>query len=879
MAGTIQLSSDATEADILQALDDLESGGTIILPENRTISIPSGLHIDVASRNITIDLNGSTLRKAGDVSVITARGEQHEAVSVKLGDDDAGNTVATYAGLPSGLAAGDWVKIISDDKLPGDHVEGDLPSRMGQAMEVLRVQGNAVTFKGALIDQSKYDTNIRASTYDSGKLVIKDGEIVGDQKRTAWNDPLLQLRSLMDAQVENVTVRDGVGRGIGLVDCVLTEITDVTTKNLMDGGSAALGIGVSSASSIGTTVTGLYAQNVTHAADNNAMGVKANSGYIERYGGDIGMDVSNSIAVSTRDFAWSWHSEALNGTFDKVMAFDCYGFLMARGIGGQMRDSGGAGNDRGIILYEYGDQDGRNISIDGVTLRETLKYSVFGANEPRNNTISNSFFEAYGPGLLASLEQVVTSATNFLVSDDNPNDILAGTAGQDMLLGGKGADQISGGNGNDYLWGGASDDSLTGGYGRDRFAFLSLGEGSDVINDFQGGNGGDILDLSALAARYGWEAGDPVGEGYLRFAESGTGVRVQVDRDGGGDDYATIATLENVHAYEIGSGNLRLSLSDATGPGPSPAPAPAPTPSPAPSPDPETTLHGTSSSDILRGDMVISHIIGGGGDDLLSASVGDTLLEGGAGDDVMSGNRGQDVLKGGAGADWMSGGDGPDRLYGEAGNDTLMGGDGTNMLAGGGGYDTANYAGATIGVIADIQSPGSNTGGAQGDRYTSIENLTGGNFNDMLRGSKISNTLDGGAGDDKLSGRAGTDTLSGGDGNDWLDGGAWKDVLTGGNGADSFYFGHLAQAGDTITDFRAGVDQILLSRTGFGLEHGEGVAFVAGVEAISADATILWDQGGGQLMWDADGTGGQDAVVLANLTLPARFSEADIWIA
>ena len=270
MADTIRLPFDATETEIVRALADLPGGGTVILPENRTIAIRSGLRIDVSHRNITLDLNGSTLVKAGDVSVIVGQGEHDDALRVRLGVDGAGNSVATYAARPADLHAGDWVKIIADDKLPGDRFEGNLTSRMGQAMEVLAVSGNTVTFNGALIDQAHYVNNIRASTYHSGEFVVKNGEIVGSQAHPDWNLPLVQLRSVIDAQVENVTVRDGVGRGIGVIDGVNAELTNITAKNLLDGGSAALGIAVSSASSTGTTVRGLYAENVTHAADDDS---------------------------------------------------------------------------------------------------------------------------------------------------------------------------------------------------------------------------------------------------------------------------------------------------------------------------------------------------------------------------------------------------------------------------------------------------------------------------------------------------------------------------------------------------------------------------------------------------------------------------------
>jgi hypothetical protein len=58
----IHLASGATEADIMQALATVESGGTVILPEGETIAISKGLIADISHRDITLDLNGATLQ-------------------------------------------------------------------------------------------------------------------------------------------------------------------------------------------------------------------------------------------------------------------------------------------------------------------------------------------------------------------------------------------------------------------------------------------------------------------------------------------------------------------------------------------------------------------------------------------------------------------------------------------------------------------------------------------------------------------------------------------------------------------------------------------------------------------------------------------------
>ncbi|WP_324764828.1 M10 family metallopeptidase C-terminal domain-containing protein (plasmid) [Sinorhizobium meliloti] len=167
------------------------------------------------------------------------------------------------------------------------------------------------------------------------------------------------------------------------------------------------------------------------------------------------------------------------------------------------------------------------------------------------------------------------------------------------------------------------------------------------------------------------------------------------------------------------------------------------------------------------------------------------------------GGTGSDTITGNAAANALWGNGGNDRLIGGDGNDNLFGGAGADRLDGGNGTDLANYSNATAGIVADLSSPGSNTGEAAGDTYVSIERLYGSAFNDSLRGDNGANLLNGLAGNDVLNGRDGNDTLIGGNG---------ADRLIGGGGADTFVFQTTAQsapaARDVIDDFASGIDRM-----------------------------------------------------------------------
>jgi serralysin len=188
----------------------------------------------------------------------------------------------------------------------------------------------------------------------------------------------------------------------------------------------------------------------------------------------------------------------------------------------------------------------------------------------------------------------------------------------------------------------------------------------------------------------------------------------------------------------------------------------------------------------------------------LTGSSANNTLNGAALDDIISGLGGSDVLYGYGGADTLDGGSGNDKLYGGDGNDLLIGGTGADTLDGGAGTDTASYATATAAVIANLASPTSNRGDAYLDKYISIENLTGSNYDDTLTGNGSVNSLSGGGGADKLYGNGGNDTLTGGAGADYLNGGSGTDMAVLAGKSTDYSWVKNADGSWTITDLRSG---------------------------------------------------------------------------
>lgn len=135
-------------------------------------------------------------------------------------------------------------------------------------------------------------------------------------------------------------------------------------------------------------------------------------------------------------------------------------------------------------------------------------------------------------------------------------------------------------------------------------------------------------------------------------------------------------------------------------------------------------------------------------------------------------------------------------------------------------------------------------------------------------------------------GSVGTDTLNGGAGNDLLDGGGAADTLTGGAGEDSFRFTTALGADniDRITDFNVGDDSILLDNAVMAAVGAVGSlglgAFFQSAAGLAHDASdrIVYDTDGGQLWYDADGSGAGAAVQIARLNAGLNLTAANFVV-
>lgn len=142
----------------------------------------------------------------------------------------------------------------------------------------------------------------------------------------------------------------------------------------------------------------------------------------------------------------------------------------------------------------------------------------------------------------------------------------------------------------------------------------------------------------------------------------------------------------------------------------------------------------------------------------------------------------------------------------------------------------------------------------------------------VITGSDGKNEILGSDFNDWLNGGKGNDTVRGGFGSDVVNGGLGKDTLFGDDGRDAFVFDTALSSSnvDHFGDFRPVDDSIRLDDSVFqwtgqtlgALKQSE-FKVIGNGQAVDADDHILYNQTTGGVFYDADGAGGQAAVLFA----------------
>lgn len=260
--------------------------------------------------------------------------------------------------------------------------------------------------------------------------------------------------------------------------------------------------------------------------------------------------------------------DSLDGGADDDVVFGDDGDDSLAGGLGDDSVKGNAGDDVFVVTALADGRDG----YDGGAGADTLDLSALATS--LSLTLKESGTFTFATDRIENVENVLGGSAADALTGNSLDNALAGNAGDDALRGGGGDDRLDGGEGGDTLdggvgndrvsgglgddalkggagddviAGGAGTDLLTGGAGSDSFRFESLGGGVDTVSDFRvSGASADQLLLSTAMFRNfaGDDAFDLIGSGYLRVQAGQGSTSVQIDADGGGNGFQTLAVID-----------------------------------------------------------------------------------------------------------------------------------------------------------------------------------------------------------------------------------------------------------------------------------------------------------------------------------------------
>lgn len=237
----------------------------------------------------------------------------------------------------------------------------------------------------------------------------------------------------------------------------------------------------------------------------------------------------------------------------------------------------------------------------------------------------------------------------------------------------------------------------------------------------------------------------------------------------------------------------------------------------------------------------------------------------------LEGDLTNNALQGTAFADWLYGADGDDVLHGGAGNDRLDGGRGSDTINGGSGVDEVDYSSARGGVSVNLGTGLTQEADGGVDTLSSIENVRGSAFADVITGD---------AGANVIRGNGGVDTLNGAGGDDHLIAGAGElvgaeDVIKGAGTANNSIANavnidaHFDLLDDPGVQNATTVPHAVIKATAHGgLEYyavtvEAGAACVFDIASANFDTVLrLFDADGNQLaVNDDDGSGSTNSLI------------------
>ena len=668
-----------------------------------------------------------------------------------------------------------------DDTLTGDSNNNIIDG--GKGADIIDGGGgnDTVSYKNST---EAVNINLATNTHSGGEAQGDSLSNIENIIGSAFDDTLTgdDNDNVINAGGGSDTIDGGGGRDTVSYESSAQAVNINLATNTYSGGDAQ----GDSLSNIENIIGSDY--NDTLTGDDNDNIIDALGGNDTIYGGGGGDTIDGGGGSDTVSYENSTEGVNVNLTTDTHSRGDAQGdsLVSIENIIGSDYSDSLTGDDNDNVINGGGGSD----TIDGGEGVDTISYENSSQAVNINlATNTHSGGDAQDDSLV-SIENIIGSNHNDILTGDNNDNIIDGGGGSDTIDGGKGADTIDGGEGvdtisyensteavninlatNTHSGGDAQDDSLVsieniiGSNHND----ILTGDNKDNIID--GGEGNDTVsyEYSSQAVNINLASnihsgGDAEGDSLSNieniigsdYNDTLTGDdNDNVINGGGGSD--TIDGGEGIDtvSYENSTQAVNVNLASNTHRG------------------------GDAQDDSL---VSIENIIGSDYDDDLIGDDNDNVINAGGGSDTIDGGEGVDTISYenssqavnvNLASNTHSGGDAQDdslvsieNIIGSNHNDILTGDNNDNIIDGGEGNDTISYEYSSQAVNIHLASNIHSGGDAEGDSLSNIENIIGSDYNDTLTGDDNDNIIDALGGNDTIYGGGGGDTIDGGGGSD-----------------------------------------------------------------------------------------------------------------